>query len=162
MRVPNTDAVPVNFNPPSPCGEGPHIVIVIHHRPAFQSTLPMRGGTLLGLLVFGSNAYFNPPSPCGEGRNEINPMITEPSISIHPPHAGRDYLLDRQDQRPNISIHPPHAGRDYSFRLPEETIEISIHPPHAGRDNSFGIIGRTDSNFNPPSPCGEGPAQRRT
>ena len=33
-----------------------------------------------------------------------------------------------------ISIHPPHAGRDYAGTADCHVIGISIHPPRAGRD----------------------------
>ena len=56
-----------DFNPPSPCGEGPDFSQINIDYWAFQSTLPVRGGTLSGkgdqIFIF---------------------------ISIHPPRAGRD------------------------------------------------------------------------
>ena len=55
------------FNPPSPCGEGPIISASFFLRLLFQSTLPMRGGTIV---------------VCSNGTDYV--------ISIHPPHAGRD------------------------------------------------------------------------
>ena len=81
----------------------------------FQSTLPMRGGTVQARQMLSRNHYFNPPSPCGEGLPELSRSIPDCDISIHPPHAGRD-----------------HAGGT-SFRA---VIGISIHPPHAGRDEA--------------------------
>ena len=54
-----------------------------------------------------------------------------------------------------ISIHAPHAGRDYpgrDDRQPEKA--ISIHAPHAGRDlEAFGVSGG-QTYFNPRAPCG--------
>ena len=102
---------------------------------------------------------FNPLSPCGERRRGRSDYIRFERISIHSPHAGRDFnlcaLIYRTGQ---ISIHSPHAGRDLmmmgilSFKIVSfqstlpmrgETISndrinkeiyISIHSPHAGRD----------------------------
>ena len=34
-----------------------------------------------------------------------------------------------------ISIHAPHAGRDFRNRLCHNKGQISIHAPHAGRDS---------------------------
>ena len=41
------------FNPPSPCGEGPTPTRVTQTTRKFQSTLPMRGGTIasMGLIL---------------------------------------------------------------------------------------------------------------
>ena len=65
------------------------------------------------------------------------------TISIHPPHAGRDERGDRgQHAVRNISIHPPHAGRDTNGILLSATEEISIHPPHAGRDCLAAVASR--------------------
>ena len=82
---------PRNFNPRSPCGER-HASK--RHNAAgkiFQSTLPMRGATILKSLDEGMDF-----------------------ISIHAPHAGSDrasrYLRPRCK---HISIHAPHAGSDF-------------------------------------------------
>ena len=80
-----------DFNPPSPCGEGrtfhaPARVLcqfqstlpvrggtisflLLISLPLFQSTLPVRGGTSSGKKIVPSSVYFNPPSPCGEGHH---------------------------------------------------------------------------------------------
>ena len=55
----------------------------------FQSTRPLRGGTMMS----------RHPTP-------------RASISIHPPLAGRDDLGDYFAAGGEISIHPPLAGRD--------------------------------------------------
>ena len=78
-------------------------------------------------------------------------------ISIHAPHAGRDFfpffpIRGRDNFNPRapcgarralqasigrsntISIHAPHAGRDSPCRKRLPTRRISIHAPHAGRD----------------------------
>ena len=59
-----------NFNPPSPCGEGPRIRHNMTDPSEFQSTLPMRGGTKV-----------------------CRKTTLVEAISIHPPHAGRDSVL---------------------------------------------------------------------
>ena len=55
----------LNFNPRSPCGERLGIWYFSISSLEFQSTLPMRGAT----IVFGHQQFpenFNPRSPCGE------------------------------------------------------------------------------------------------
>ena len=84
--------------------------------------------------------------------------LPAPTISIHPPRAGRDCIANAYDLSvKGISIHPPRAGRDNERRrVPTESTLfqstrpvrggttlypcfshcaiISIHPPRAGRD----------------------------
>ena len=55
----------------------------------FQSTRPMRGAT--ADLMF---------------------RIRVHKVSIHAPHAGRDYAAIQQNEHFAVSIHAPHAGRD--------------------------------------------------
>ena len=77
----------------------------------FQSTRPLRGGTLFCLAD-----------------------LRLGKISIRPPLVGRDAggrLLYRLAE---ISIHPPLAGRDIQGMDAQITMLISIHPPLAGRD----------------------------
>jgi len=85
-----------------------------NHALPFQSTLPMRGETyhtsvqvIMGYdfnplspcgerLLFSSSSSlifdFNPLSPCGERpANELVEIFRQ-LISIHSPHAGRDYF----------------------------------------------------------------------
>ena len=106
---------------------------------AFQSTLPVWGGTwcfLSGLIFY---LYFNPPSPCGEGLlNPVN-MCSFVAISIHPPRVGRDGgIWGTTETTIPISIHPPRVGRDSgSGEAPAGPAGISIHPPRVGRDPFF-------------------------
>ena len=79
----------------------------------FQSTLPMRGVTVIQFLVLNMNR-----------------------ISIHTPHAGSDSVDTKADQPYRISIHTPHAGSDTrSWRTDTEFV-ISIHTPHTGSDSA--------------------------
>ena len=123
------------FNPPSPCGEGLHAPPKIIIIAAFQSTLPVWGGTPSDKPKNKRQRHFNPPSPCGEGL----------------------FLLITDGVAFDISIHPPHTGRDlYGGALGQKHHSISIHPPRVGRDATRSARSSPALNFNPPSPCGEG------
>ena len=61
--------MPSDFNPRSPCGERPLLTHSIHATFTFQSTLPMRGATILNRVHIG---FLH--------------------ISIHAPHAGSDLI----------------------------------------------------------------------
>ena len=100
-----------HFNPPTPCGVGPSATYVLNTSRIFQSTHPVRGGTvgglvtaqLLGISIHPPRAgwdcpitpkmvlrkYFNPPTPCGVGRllpsNCTVPFVFQ---STHPVRGG--------------------------------------------------------------------------
>ncbi len=100
----------------------------------FQSTRPVRGGTLT-----------------------IPKLSSHFRISIHPPRAGRDQAgAAGCPGAASISIHPPHAGRDGNCPQTDSNHQISIHPPHAGRDVTQSLKNRSIKDFNPPAPCGAG------
>ena len=62
-----------------------------------------------------------------------------------------------------ISIHPPRAGRDAIIDQALKLLSISIHPPRAGRDNRAAKPGGDHpEDFNPPAPCGAGRFPPRT
>ena len=145
-----------DFNPPSPCGEGPETSTYYPARDIFQSTLPMRGGTRLKEL-----------------------MLMIQSISIHPPHAGRDcYVCVVGTRQMRFQSTLPMRGGTHTCNGTGTYIQfqstlpmrggtpewitmyrpyfISIHPPHAGRDDLTTSAPTTGTDFNPPSPCGEG------
>ena len=58
----------------------------------FQSTRPVRGGTL-----------------------GVRYVAQKTGISIHPPRAGRDLIQIGVGRAAYISIHPPRAGRDATW-----------------------------------------------
>ena len=147
----------LNFNPPAPCGTGPHPYCNQPSLLKFQSTRPLRDGT-----------------EAGQARRECC------RISIHPPLAGRDPSVLQPSVIIKISIHPPLAGRDLTITTTlRNTDIISIHPPLAGRDTATSIYNAAlekfqstrplrdgtwlitahiwrELNFNPPAPCGTG------
>ena len=118
------------------------------------------------------------------GREVANPRLARyRGISIHPPRVGRDTAKRADVLEPKISIHPPRVGRDLLSLLSGRVYRISIHPPRVGRDlcvlhrncliqtfqSTLPVWGGTpvpgdcitaSADFNPPSPCGEGPFGR--
>ena len=120
------------FNPRSPCGERPFKNDLTRSKNGFQSTLPMRGATIIKYPFF--KLYF---------------------ISIHAPHAGSDapawnpVILDT-----NFNPRSPCGER---LRLNLQTYLARNFNPRSpcgerrGRSSGAGPYG----NFNPRSPCGE-------
>ena len=98
----------------------------------FQSTLPLRGAT----VVIADN-----PHCC--------------LISIHTPLAGSDRQPADHAVGRHISIRTPLAGSDRQCRVDGETLGISIHTPLAGSDRPLSHSSFRTRYFNPHSPCGE-------
>ena len=122
-----------NFNPPAPCGAGLWYTLTAHSPAGFQSTRPMRGGTI-------------------KRGSRSSSWI----ISIHPPHAGRDKITDRPKAGKGISIHPPHAGRDDKAWIKELQLDHFNPPAPCGAGQDNGQAKGRKRNFNPPAPCGAG------
>ena len=130
-----------NFNPRSPCGERPFSnQIYCFCKRGFQSTLPMRGATVLSDIS---------RSRC--------------AISIHAPHAGSDNT-SCMAQRGGVDFNPrsPCGERPTAGAVRYPTVFISIHAPHAGSDALLHHIPNGGQHFNPRSPCGERRAQNET
>ena len=102
---------------------------------AFQSNRPVRGGTFGSRHLPPRPYYFNPPAPCGAGPL-ISFTLRTCSIfqSTRPMRGGTYLVLSCPEFEADISIHPPHAGRDALRWCNIRVRAISIHPPRAGRD----------------------------
>ena len=123
----------INFNPRSPCGERPIAAARSASLMVFQSTLPVRGATRLGVFA-----------------------LHLPLISIHAPRAGSDNGGEiMTDELRHFNPRSPCGERHYSALDVRTSCEISIHAPRAGSDGALTQVLRRASNFNPRSPCGE-------
>ena len=142
------------FNPRAPCGARPMTLPFSPSAQRFQSTRPMRGAT---------------------GRRDEAARLE--GVSIHAPHAGRDFIPPSFGGR-NKSFNPraPCGARRLSTQLlhveeefqstrpmrgatgldamADRFVGVSIHAPHAGRDPSAICPRRLVMSFNPRAPCG--------
>ena len=145
-----------NFNPRSPCGERHSGSPGRIRSSQFQSTLPLRGATMISSRSVSQSHDFNPRSPCGERQFLLVVVaIVQNLISIHAPLAGSDHAVQSSGVGGVISIHAPLAGSDTDFLLYLSHIRISIHAPLAGSDYDYINISTPTGDFNPRSPCGE-------
>ena len=81
----------INFNPPSPCGEG-------HANHPVCRPAPW---------------YFNPPSPCGEGLDAVKCLVfLVPDFNPPSPCGEGLEVQILENKNSDISIHPPRVGRD--------------------------------------------------
>ena len=147
----------------------------------FQSTRPVRGGTCTETQGLRDKIDFNPPAPCGAGLGDQAAFAHNVAISIHPPRAGRD-LTSRhpklqlklfQSTRPVRGGTRGGAGGGTSTTFQSTrpvrggTIPLdagdaaavfqSTRPVRGGTPMALCLrVHRLD--FNPPAPCGAGPA----
>ena len=161
-------------------------VVLYHHLVFMISIHPPRvgrDGEPASWNVWDMWISIHPPR-VGRDLQDHGPGGRVAQISIHPPRVGRDVdRLDVGDQPRLISIHPPRVGRDpQTASRSGRRVPISIHPPRVGRDfirlisvsanarfqSTLPVWGGTvvfygylilPQNFNPPSPCGEGPSR---
>ena len=176
-----------DFNPPIPCGMGRlsgaagrrAARISIHpsrvgwdlqkHIPKdwrrrFQSTHPVWDGTWLASWGYPAPPYFNPPIPCGMGlRPRLEPRQGS-RISIHPSRVGWDdktsSIVPRSSQFQ--STHPVWDGTQMSLApAPQRRRFQSTHPVWDGTSVG-GAVASAFVYFNPPIPCGMGPARFTT
>ena len=110
-----------DFNPPAPCGAGRGIMSPAIIGRLFQSTRPLRGGTIAG-GAGGRRLLFQSTRPLRGGTEWQVPIVVHLGISIHPPLAGRDCHVAPPLDVDRISIHPPLAGRD---KIAEERSEYN-------------------------------------
>ena len=127
----------------------------------FQSTHPVWDGTAAAKPLGRSMMYFNPPIPCGMGPLILRALVIAAAISIHPSRVGWDSA--RPIAAPNNvlfqSTHPVWDGTGYDI-CGWYGERISIHPSRVGWDCSGSRIYSHADDFNPPIPCGMGPAAR--
>ena len=106
---------PADFNPRSPHGERPYMMVSIAVSIVFQSTLPAWGATYNYRPEVLRQRDFNPRSPHGE-------------------RLLGGVLSNRQQ---HFNPRSPHGERQVPAGAPEGTAEISIHAPRMGSDCLF-------------------------
>ena len=152
----------MDFNPPSPCGEGPVALNISGALSVISIHPPRVGRDVSAALKCWASPDFNPPSPCGEGR-AMPAMPAKPwQFQSTLPVWGGTYSQFVMPLAKHISIHPPRVGRDVHPLDSYSQARISIHPPRVGRDHRGLRVQQPGYYFNPPSPCGEGPPKLRS
>ena len=113
----------------------------------FQSTRPMRGATYKSkkpLIV----TTFQSTRPMRGATLYIDKLWGNILISIHAPHAGRDYLQSLHRVTPSdFNPRAPCGARQYRRYMQMQQENISIHAPHAGRDVTATALAREPDEF---------------
>ena len=169
------EAGTISIHAPHARSDEEAICVPIKH--IFQSTLLMRGATLVICITIDGIPYFNPRSSCEERQHTVDEIMVLDIISIHAPHARSDEQLfsgrgalyisihapharsddkgDKLRRQFDISIHAPHARSDLKAQHLVYRTKISIHAPHARSDSSLVSQTNTGLHFNPRSSCEE-------
>ena len=168
-----------NFNPHSPCGErlvlSTLLVLVI----LFQSTLPLRGATIIagrindllkfqstlplrgatpGLVRVGAPGLISIHTPlAGSDKRRATVIIMTKYFNPHSPCGERPRVSDPSPLRLKFQSTLPLRGVTLRLRLRCRYRQISIHTPLAGSDPHRKPPQRQPKHFNPHSPCGERP-----
>ena len=145
-----------DFNPPTPCGVGPHSCRHTFATLIFQSTHPVWGGTG-GITIMAQiqeisihpprvgwdpvqrsppliTSYFNPPTPCGVGPSHLMPFSSRRRFqSTHPVWGGTSPFPSKFFSLKFQSTHPVWGGTR-QLRVGHPMGDISIHPPRVGWD----------------------------
>ena len=126
----------------------------------FQSTRPMRGATWSPPSWIRCTSNFNPHAPCGARPSHPSKRPRQRNFNPHAPCGARLSLNRAGGVWELISIHTPHAGRDFEHDAP--LLSLFNFNPHAPcgarrRGNSPAAV---FLDFNPHAPCGARPRQR--
>ena len=124
------------FQSTLPVWGGTMMAMLDHGIDGFQSTLPVRGGTLQGLR-HGLVQHFNPPSPYGEGL--LGGWCQLAHIIYFNPPSPRGEGQSPAEKRVAALIFQstfPVWGGTSVLRHLFLFCAISIHPPRGGRDTS--------------------------
>ncbi len=125
------------FNPRSPYEERRYCVGEYTAYFTFQSTLPIRGATLIGVLLGYLLYNFNPRSPYEERQWWVYHCFADRNISIHAPHTRSDPEAIDNPYMLRISIHAPHTRSDQNICILDNVPCISIHAPHTRSDSTI-------------------------
>ena len=130
------------------------LFILIWASVIFQSTRPMRGATCLRHGTIITMMAFQSTRPMRGATNHWKEFNGENTISIHAPHAGRDFRAKPSCLEPLISIHAPHAGRDFAVLLRDFCSPYFNPRAPCGARPPPNTPLRSASHFNPRAPCG--------
>ena len=126
-----------DFNPRAPCGARPRGIDLKSRLEYFNPRAPC-GARRSCTTSSRGRGNFNPRAPCGARRETRDHQLPRRVISIHAPHAGRDYMLIEHSFHTNTfqSTRPMRGATRKQYTI-GEIADISIHAPHAGRDRAF-------------------------
>ena len=150
-------SLPGYFNPPSPWGEGHFLVLRFSAAARFQSTLPVGGGT--GKSWKRSACWSISIHPPRGGRDTVWSSIPCCWSDFNPPSPwgeGLEVYKTRFDMTEFQSTLPVGGGTVGSLDLSEYNDEFQSTLPVGGGTDCRHHRQRERSNFNPPSPWGEG------
>ena len=149
------NALPVNFNPRTPCGVRPFF----SRSAAFPSQIsihaPRAGCDYHKCGGQRTRSYFNPRTPCGVRPTSFSgEYVSSLFQSTHPVRGATIFAIHRGAFK-RISIHAPRAGCD-SDNVRHSIDVLGFQSTHPVRGATRCTLGYeiTGFNFNPRTPCG--------
>ncbi len=121
-------------------------------RVGFQSTLPAKGATSVGVKRRTPTAGFNPRSPRRERRRLSELSLRSWVFQSTLPAKGATWVPGVLASKRQVSIHAPREGSDQRLRPSLVSTSVSIHAPREGSDKPSDADGDTVNCFNPRSP----------
>ena len=121
----------------------------------FQSTRPMRGATQYNEAA-ASYFVFQSTRPMRGATAVYNAMLTTCKFqSTRPMRGATGKLVVYDEAHMEISIHAPHAGRDWDGIVPGDiTVKFQSTRPMRGATSARRRPSTSRSYFNPRAPCG--------
>ena len=147
------------FHSPTPVRGGNRVFPVQGTLSKFQSTHPVRGGTVTRAEALRHYKEFQSTHPV-RGGTTVKPDTENPPKQFQSTHPVRGGTLELSPPKPSawISIHPPRAGWDRLLRRSQVLRHYrfqSTHPVRGGTQGTERKLGKAQD-FNPPTPCGVG------
>ena len=124
----------MHFNPRSPHGERPRLVVVASILYYISIHAPRMGSDAIQGRANSARSNFNPRSPHGERHKSYDTSYLPPIFQSTLPAWGATYHQAKQHDHSYISIHAPRMGSDLGAWGEIARYKISIHAPRMGSD----------------------------
>ncbi len=118
-----------DFNPRSPHGERPIIIIDISEDAPFQSTLPARGATLVASCAGNPHIDFNPRSPHGERRRCASWRCPCRYFNPRSPHGERPPPASPSTRTASFQSTLPARGATHRYVMVSQWVEFQSTLP---------------------------------
>ncbi len=156
-RSPRRSQPNKDFNPRSPCGERPAILVKLQQEQDFNPRSPC-GERQSAPSITAWTTLFQSTLPVWGATASSGAVFQRSKISIHAPRVGSDiWVLDKYAKVSDFNPRSPCGERREDGLYIINVGTISIHAPRVGSDRSRRQTVDRLQYFNPRSPCGERP-----
>ena len=147
--------MPENFNPRTPCGVRPDVLVDYMDGSKISIHAPLAGCDVHVSARFCRRPDFNPRTPCGVRQASAKSVQKIRRFQSTHPLRGATLQAHRRTRRPqNFNPRTPCGVRLASSDTEYGLLVISIHAPLAGCDRPCNTFRYARLHFNPRTPCG--------